>query len=158
MARTSERAITLLRAHSKIPTITEATIAGVAENEGNRDALEIARKLLDRFPVAEVQHAATKLELEDSKADNSKLTADNWTTGWENTDLQRKVANLEKDNADLKKNVTALAADVENRHPNLAESIASEKAAKVTAKRGAGERDQQGGDAVETPPSKRAKK
>jgi len=170
MARTSERAITLLRAHSKIPTITKVTIAGVAENDGNRDALEIARKLLKCFPVAEVQHAATKLDNSKLTADNSKLTADNSglqrdnaNLQRDNADLQRKVADLEKDNADLKKNVSALAADVENSDPNLAGCIASaaaldEEAAKVKVKREPGEGDQQGGAAAATHSSKRAKK
>ena len=156
MAHTKDRAVTLLHAHFNIPTITKATITGVAENDGNQNALEIARELLKCFPVAEVQHAATKLKLEDSEADNFKLTADN-------SDLQRRVADLEKDNADLKKNVSALAADVENIDPNLAGCIASaaaldEEASKVKVKREPGEGGQQGGVATETRASKRAKK
>ena len=170
MAHTKDRAVTLLHAHFNIPTITKATITGVAENDGNQNALEIARELLKCFPVAEVQHAATKLKLEDSEADNfkltadnSKLTADNSGLQRDNADLQRRVADLEKDNADLKKNVSALAADVENIDPNLAGCIASaaaldSEAAKVKVKREPGEGGQQGGVLAATHSSKRAKK
>ena len=176
MAHTKERAVTLLHAHFNIPTITKATITGVAESDGNQSALEVARELLKCFPVAEIQHAATKLVLEDSeevrlslnvtvkllKKNITELTADNSGLQRDNADLQKRVANLEKDNAGLKNNASALAADVENSDPNLAGCVASaaaldEEASKVKVKRKPGEGDQQVGVAAATNSSKRAK-
>ena len=56
MAHTTERAALVLYAHPNLTTAVQAITADVDENE---EALEVASRLLERFPP-EVQHSATK--------------------------------------------------------------------------------------------------
>ena len=115
MAHTTERATTLLFSHPTLITTIETTIADVEENDENEEYLESANVLLDLFP-AEVQHAATKLQLEDSERmwmtlngtakaltrDNAALTRDLEYSKGEVASHARDNASLARDNAHLR--------------------------------------------------------
>ena len=114
MAHTTERATTLLHAHPNLITTVEKTIADVVENGANRTHLTSARDLLGRFP-AEVQHAATKLQLEDTErmwttldGTAKALTRDNAALTRDNATLTNDVETLTNDNADLTQEVESL--------------------------------------------------
>ena len=168
MAHTSERAVNLLHAHFSIIATVEATTAGVAENDGNKRALKMARKLLQHFPL-EVQFAANKLVLQDTEAMRlsldgmvKALTHDVTELKNDNADLQSDNADLKTDNAALKTDNAALRADIESGNPLLAESVAGAAAQNerraVKVKREPGEGDEQGGAAAGTRSSKLARR
>ena len=133
MAHTDSRAVAILRIHSKVATITSATIDGVAESDMNPGALKWAQTLLQRFPIA-VQLAATKSELEDSEMrglaqnveeealniDVNELTADNLTLTRMVASLENQVTSLEKDNAALQREVAGFKADIASVDPSFA--------------------------------------
>ena len=96
MAHTTERAITLLHSHPNLFTTVEKTIDNVEVDETNRDYVELTRELLGRFP-AEVQLAATKLQLEDTER------------MWKTLDDTAKA--LTRDNAALTNDVETLTSD-----------------------------------------------
>jgi len=139
MAHTTERATTLLHSNPNLLTTVEKTIADVVENGANRTHLTSARNLLRRFP-AEVQHAATKLQLEDSERmwktldgtakaltrDNAALTSDNATLTNDVETLTNDVETLTNDNADL-------TQEVESLRLLLADSADGEELAALTA-------------------------
>jgi len=113
MAHTTERATTLLHSNPNLLTTVEKTIVDVEENGENEDYLVSARNLLDRFP-AEVQHAATRLQLEDTER--------MWTT------LDGTAKALTRDNAALTNDVDTLTNDVETL-TNDVETLTNDNAA-----------------------------
>ena len=130
MAHTTERATTLLHSHPNLLTTVEKTIADVEENDTNRRYLKSARNLLDRFP-AEVQLAATKLQLEDTErmwktldGTAKALTRDNEALTNDNETLTNDLAASKEDNESLR----ALLADGANGE-ELAALAAGAKAA-----------------------------
>ena len=166
MAHTTERATTLLHSNPNLLTTVEKTIADVVENGANRTHLTSARNLLRRFP-AEVQHAATKLQLEDSErmwktldGTAKALTRDNAALTSDNATLTNDVETLTNDNADLTQEVEtfrrllAESADGEE----LAALAAGAKAANAARRLSLVAVKREGEGGKEKPASKRAKK
>ena len=108
ISHTTEMATTLLRSHPHLLTTVSKTTASVEENDTNREYLEEARDLLDRFPV-EVQHAVTKLKLEDAERMRTSLygtakalTRDNVTLATDLAASQQKAETLAQENKSLR--------------------------------------------------------
>ena len=120
MAHTTERATTLLHSHPNLLTTVEKTIADVEEIGMNRETLKWARKLLDRFP-AEVQHAATKLQLEDTERMWTTLDGTAKALTHDNAALNHDVDVLTRDLAASKEEVAALSQENESLRALLAD-------------------------------------
>ena len=160
MTHTTERATTLLRSHPDLITTVEKTIADVGENATNREYLKWARMLLDRFP-AEVQHSATKLQLEDTErmwttldgtakaltSDNAALTSDNATLTNDVETLRNDNATLTNDNAALANDLAASKEENESLRALLSEGAnGSETRASRRSRPREGERGEGGGE------------
>ena len=132
MAHTTERATTLLHSNPNLLTTVEKTIADVEENGANRAVLASARNLLGRFP-AEVQHAATKLQLEDSERMWTTLDGTAKALTRDNEALTNDNETLTNDNTALTNNVETLTQEVDSLRRLLADGANGEELAALTA-------------------------
>ena len=135
MAHTTERATTLLFSHPTLITTIATTIADVEEDDENEEHLAWARSLLERFP-AEVQHAVTKLQLEDSErmwrtlnGTAKALTRDNAALTSDLEDSKEEVRDLTRDNAALANDLAASKDENESLRAALSEGANGEELA-----------------------------
>ena len=132
MAHTTERATTLLHSHPNVLTTVEKTIADIEENDANRECLKRARRLLDRFP-AEVQHDATKLQLEDTERMWTTLDGVAKALTRDNEALTNDNEALTNDNEALTNDLAASKSEVESLRALLADGANGEELAALTA-------------------------